>query len=224
MPGRFAVILILIGMTAMTAAATTIRLIPFDQKVDRAASIFFGKCLRSESRLDPGGRIVTYSTFAVEKMLKGAPAQEATVVLPGGTIGDVRTVVIGTPGLQDGQEYVVFVRNTSAGPTILYWTQGVYSVETDAGGQKNVIPVARGAVLIDTQRGMAVAAEEAMPIAQFESRLRDTISRHEALRMEMVERQRSHSRGLLAVLFDNKMLVLLGLGASAAAIRLLFRR
>jgi hypothetical protein len=41
----------------MAVAAT------FDDKVDRAASIILGKCLRQESRFDPSGRwIVTYST------------------------------------------------------------------------------------------------------------------------------------------------------------------
>src|SRR5947207_12609301 len=93
----------------------------FDDKVDNAAAIILGKCVRTESRFDPSGRwIVTYSTFAVEKSLKGTAAGEVTLVTPGGSVGSVHQSTVGVPAFREGDEQVVFVKNTRLGPTVLY--------------------------------------------------------------------------------------------------------
>ena len=68
-------------LSAPAAHATMELAATFDQKVENAASIILGKCVHKESRLDPTGRwIVTFSTFQVEKTMKGTALPEITVV------------------------------------------------------------------------------------------------------------------------------------------------
>jgi len=63
--------LVLLAVPAAHAAIAVAA--SFDDKVDNAAAIILGKCIRTESKYDPSGRwIVTYSTFAVEKSFKGS--------------------------------------------------------------------------------------------------------------------------------------------------------
>src|SRR2546427_12408309 len=101
---------------SMAVAAT------FDDKVAHATSIILGKCVRTESKFDPSGRwIVTYSTFSVEKSFKGNAAGEVTLVTPGGGVGNIHQSTVGVPAFREGDEQVVFVKNTRLGPTVLYF-------------------------------------------------------------------------------------------------------
>src|SRR5205085_9474331 len=117
--------LVLLALPAAHAAIAAAA--SFDDKVDNAAAIILGKCVRTESRLDPSGRwILTYSTFAVEKSFKGGAAGEVTLVTPGGSVDGVHQSTIGVPAFREGDEHVVFVKNTRLGPTVLYFDQGTY--------------------------------------------------------------------------------------------------
>src|SRR3954454_24737062 len=117
--------LLLLALPAVHAAVVAAA--SFDEKVDNAAAIILGKCIRTESKLDPSGRwIVTYSTFAVEKSFKGDTAQEVTLITPGGSVGGVHQSSVGVPEFRQGDEHVVFVKNTRLGPTVLYFDQGTY--------------------------------------------------------------------------------------------------
>src|SRR6476620_5926017 len=72
------------------AHATVAQAASFDEKVENAESIVLGRCVKTESRMDPSGRwIVTYSTFKVDQALKGQPASEVTVVTPGGEVNGI---------------------------------------------------------------------------------------------------------------------------------------
>src|SRR5437016_14614168 len=70
----------------------------FDEKVDHAAAIILGKCVKTEARFDPTGRwIVTYATFDVEQSMKGNAAGQITIVTPGGSVNGVHQVTSGVP-------------------------------------------------------------------------------------------------------------------------------
>src|SRR5262245_34604979 len=106
----------LVALVSPSAHAAIAAAASFDDKVDNAAAIILGKCLRTESRFDPSGRwIVTYSTFAVEKSFKGTAAGEVTLVTPGGSVGGVHQSTVGITAFHEGDEHVLFVKNTSLG-------------------------------------------------------------------------------------------------------------
>jgi hypothetical protein len=209
----------------IAAEASLARAVTFDDKVENAAAIVLGKCTAQRAQWDPDHRwILTYSTFKVEKAMKGSMQPEVTVVTPGGAVDGVHQETIGMPAFREGADNVLFIRNTAAGPTVLYFEQGAYEVVPDAKGERIVQPVASNAVHIDPQRGMAVGPEGARPLRQFESEVNVSLRRAAAQRMEMVRPRPKKQASLGEILHRNRLLVVLaafGLFLSAGQ---LFRR
>ncbi|HYS53911.1 MAG TPA: hypothetical protein VER58_09155 [Thermoanaerobaculia bacterium] len=201
---------------SMAVAAT------FEDKVAHATAIIFGKCVRQDSRFDPTGRwIVTYSTFQIEKTMKGNALPEMTVVTPGGQVGSVHQDTIGVPEFHPGSENVIFVKDSSLGPTVLYFEQGAYDVTTDDRGEKIVSPVLSNLVKIDTQRGMAVAPNDApRPLPQFERQVGDTLRalREQKIRMDTLDAERLRQEASFwSVVKQNKWTIVLALAGIAFA-------
>ena len=173
------------------AEATIERAASFDEKVENAAAIVVGKVARQETKFDPSRRwILTYTTFNVEKSLKGGTGGEITVVTPGGRVGDIYQDTIGIPEFKKGDDHVVFVKNSSEGPTVLYFDQGTYDVVKDDKGERIVAPVATDAVQLDTQRGMAVSGGETpRTLRDFETAVRTSERRTTFNRMELIRKQ-----------------------------------
>jgi hypothetical protein len=215
-----------LSLLPVSAGATLMRAASFDEKVENAQSIVLGRCIKTESRLDPTGRwILTYSTFRVEKSLKGGPATEVTVVTPGGHVGNRYQDTIGVPDFKAGDERVLFVKNAKVGPTVLYMDQGAYEVAKDDRGEKIIIPVASDAVKVDAQRGLAVAPESARSLRAFENDVRISLRRSEVQRMQVIERERAKQQASIgSVLSRNKLLIALALLGAALATWQLLRR
>lgn len=209
----------------LSAEATILKAVGFEEKVENAASIVVGTCVAQQSRWDAAQDwILTYSTFRVEKTLKGAPAQEITIVTPGGTVGDVVQEVIGVPRFREGEENVVFVRHSQAGPTVLYLEQGNYKVVKNERGDRMVMPAVSSAVLVDTGRGTAVQPEPARSLRDFEGAVRESIRRGEVLRMRMIERQKKEQASFWKQIERNKSLVMLALLGAILASWQLYKR
>jgi hypothetical protein len=151
--------LVTIALAVPAANAAVAQAATFDEKVDNAAAIFLGKCVKTEAKFDPTGRwIVTYATFNVEDTMKGAAAGQVTVVTPGGSVNGIHQETIGVPAFHEGDEHVLFLKNTRLGPTPLYFDQGTYNVASDEHGEKMIVPMPSNVMHIDTQRAMAVVA------------------------------------------------------------------
>lgn len=187
-----AAVLTVAAICAVPAARATIyEAATFDEKVNAAQAIVVGKVIKRESRFNADrSQILTYTTFRVEKTLKGGVPQEVTIVTPGGKVGDTQQTTVGVPVFDEGSENVVFVRDTKAGPTVLYFDQGAYDVVKDDRGDRLVVPVTSDAVRIDTQRGVAVPAEEPVSLKQFEGAVRAATERGGRFnRMATLDRQ-----------------------------------
>ena len=215
-----------LALAPLTASATITQAIPFEQKVETAEAIVLGKVVAQESQWDAQKKwILTSTTFEIEKTFKGMPAQRVTVVTPGGTVGTVAQNVIGVPRFRNGDEHVVFVRNTRSGPTVLYFEQGAYRVEVDGRGDRIVQPLVSSAVMVDSQRGVAVAPEGPRPLRAFEERVRNTIRDREAVRMDLLEKKKREEESTLwAMVNRNRSIVALALLGAAIATWQLLRR
>ena len=200
-----------VALAPIAAQATIATAKSFDDKVENASAIVLGRCLDQQSRWDDSHKLIlTYTTFRVEKMIKGQPAQEFTVVTPGGVVGTTAQDVVGVPRFSKGDDHVVFVRNTRAGPTVLYFEQGAYEVVAE-GGERMVKPLVSSAVLVDTQRGMAVAPERPRSLRDFENHVRETVRRREIARMEMIVKAKRKDASVASVLRRNWPIVALAL-------------
>src|SRR5437773_7388530 len=110
---RFLALATVALLSVPAARATLATAATFDEKVENAAAIVFGKCIKTESRMDPTGRwILTFSTFEISKTIKGAAVPQITVVTPGGQVGSIHQDSIGIPQFRAGEENVIFVKNS----------------------------------------------------------------------------------------------------------------
>ncbi|HVS33355.1 MAG TPA: hypothetical protein VMS98_18100 [Thermoanaerobaculia bacterium] len=208
------------------AEATLAQTVTFDQKVENAAAIVAGQVVKKESKFDPSRRwILTYTTFRVDKTLKGGAGGEITVVTPGGRVGEIYQDTIGVPEFKEGREHVLFVKNSEAGPTVLYFDQGAYDLIRDEQGQRIVAPVASDAVRVDTQRGVAIPEEVPRTLQQFETEIRTSERRAVFHRMEMVRKQQEQKQtSIFSTMARYKFLFAAALiGLTLATIHLLRR-
>lgn len=216
-----------LALTPLASEATLMRAVTFDQKVETSAAIIVGECVRTESKWDRSGKqILTYATFRIEKTIKGSPQpnQELTVVTPGGTVGHIRQDSIGVPSFSEGDDHLLFVRNSEVGPTVAYLEQGAYDVVGKA-GERIVMPMASEAAHIDEQRGVAVPAEEARPLGQFEKEVRAAEKRIAFQRNEILKnRQKAAPTSVWTVVRRNALLIALALIGAALATRTILRR
>jgi hypothetical protein len=166
----------LAGGALLPLSASVARAVSFNRKVNDADAIVLGKVIRTRSDYDPSKRwILTYATFQVEQSLKGQPTSEVTIAVPGGSMNGVRQETVGVPHYEQGDERVVFVKNTQLGPSVLYFDQGNYNVSRD-GAEVMVAPAPSSAVLIDQQSGKAVEAEsQPLSLSQFQGRVQDAL-------------------------------------------------
>ena len=219
-------LVVLLLLVAAPAHGTIARAIEFDQKVADAGAIIVGECVAQQSRWDPSRNwILTYSTFRVEKTLKGAPAQQITIVTPGGTVGDVVQEIIGVPRFREGEQNVVFVRQSQAGPTVAFLEQGNYKIQTNDRGERMTVPAVTSSVLVDTGRGTAVSPESPRTLREFEGAVREVVRRRETMRMELLERKKKEQASLWNQVRRNRSLVALALlGVILATWQLIYRR
>jgi hypothetical protein len=214
-------------LVTVSADASVARFASFDDKVEKASQIVLAKCVKQRAEWDSAHRwILTYSTFNVEKSYKGDGAQEVTVITPGGVVGEVHQATVGMPAFREGQDNVLFVRNTAVGPTVLYFEQGAYDVVRDDRNNRIVQPVMSDSVHVDTQRGMAVAPESARPLRTFETEVQTSLRRQAAQRMELIRARQKEQQPptIVDILQRNKLLVALAMAGIALATWHLIKR
>ena len=215
----------LLFLASAAANATVLRAIAFEEKVDRADAILLGRCIAQTSHFDATRDwILTRSTFRVEKTMKGLPAQEITIVTPGGTAGNVAQEVIGIPKFRKGDENLLFVRHSSAGPTVLYFEQGAYRVQEDGRGERVVRPMLSTPIVAGNGRGTTIVPEPPRNLRDFERDVVETVRRREAQRMQMIEQRRREESSLRFRLRRNAPLVALAVVGALLASWQLYRR
>jgi hypothetical protein len=214
--------IVMIAAVVPAAHAAIAQAATFDEKVDHAAAIILGKCVKTEARFDPTGRwIVTYATFDVEQSMKGNAAGQITIVTPGGSVNGVHQVTSGVPVFREGDEHVVFLRNTRLGPTPLYFDQGTYDVAAGEHGEKMIVPMPSNVMHIDTQRGMVVAApsDEPRTLSDFQRAVSASMG-GTAKRLQMsalAAAKPKPQKSVWTTLASNKLLVALALIGIAIA-------
>jgi hypothetical protein len=223
--------LVAIVIAVPAAQAAIAQAATFDEKVDHAAAIILGKCVKTDARYDPTGRwIVTYATFDVEDSMKGNAAGQVTIVTPGGSVNGIHQETSGIHVFREGDEHVVFLRNTRLGLTPLYFDQGTFNVAAGEHGQKMIVPMATNVIHIDTQRAMAVApADEprtldAFKVAVAES-MKGTATRMQQQMNAIPPSKTPQQKSIWSALGENKLLVALAfVGIAIAGWQLLRRR
>jgi hypothetical protein len=176
----FCFTLVAIGVVAVSAPRATV-LLPaeFREIVGNSQIIAYGRVLDAIPELsDDRKRIDTVVTFEVGTYLKGGPGETLTFRVPGGQIGRYRSVMVGAPVFESGDEAVLFLtRRDDDGPRVFGLNQGVFRVQREARSQRRlVLPplVARGESPEVVVRG--TATRQPMPLETFGAQVRSIIA------------------------------------------------
>lgn len=160
--------------------ATVIVPAEFRQTVQGSDVIAYGRvsAVRPEWS-DDRRRIETYVTFDVASYFKGNSGPTIVFKVPGGQIGRYRSVLIGAPVFQPGDEAFLFLKtDVSSTPVVFGLNQGVFRVRPDAGTGRRL--VASPALLAGSdapevlERG--APARRSMPIESFAARIQAVLA------------------------------------------------
>jgi hypothetical protein len=157
------------------AGATVLAPVDLPELVRDAGAIVRGRVAAVEGRWTPDRRTIeTIVTLDVAASLKGALGDTVQFVVPGGTLGRYRRIVVGAPEMIVGQQLIVFL--AWRGPTypyVLGLSQGVYRVVAD-GSQWRVTPppLAGTAGMPPVRIVRGDPFRRAMTLEEFEGRVR----------------------------------------------------
>jgi hypothetical protein len=139
-----AAVCVLVTLLPGDAGATVLTPIEFSELVRASQAIAYGQVLSVRARQSGDRlRIETLVTLRVDRYLKGDLGPEVTLLVPGGTLGRYRSIVVGAPRFTEGEEVVLFL--SARGPSIPYVLrlgQGVFRVVREPiSGERMIAPV-----------------------------------------------------------------------------------
>jgi hypothetical protein len=144
---RRVLVMALLLVVPAAIRATVLVPIEFRELVAVATTIVHGRVTEVRTEWVDGRRsIETFLTVDAGEYFKGGPGETVLVRLPGGTMGRYRTVFVGAPEFQRGDEVVLFLRgNPSRGAVIVGLSQGAFRVAPDRTGRRVVtMPILMG--------------------------------------------------------------------------------
>ena len=173
---RIALCALLLFVTSRVSA-TVLLPIEFRELVASAPVIVHGEVVDVRSEWVDGRRAVeTFVTVEAADYMKGDLGERVTFKVPGGQLGRYRTVFVGAPTFQPGDEVVLFLK--AAGPSFPYiigLSQGVFRIVSDAQSGRRLVtpPAVMAAAGLDTVtivRGDA--ARRPVPLETFRESVR----------------------------------------------------
>jgi hypothetical protein len=149
----------------------TLERLSLDEMIARSTAIVRGKVTGARPAIS-GSVIYTHYTIQVSERLKGSGAGAVDLVVPGGTMNNVRQSFSGAPTFNSGEGYVFFLWTSRAGITqILGLTQGVFSLERDSSSDPVATRTATRELMLDRHTGRPVK-DETLVMRLSELRLR----------------------------------------------------
>ena len=155
-----------VWLLGSTLHATVIVPAEFREVVQGSDIIAYGRVesVRAEWS-DDRRRIETLVTFDVSSSLKGDPGRTIVFKVPGGTLGRYRSVMMGAPVFEPGDEAFVFLKTGVAPTPVVYgFNQGVFRVRPEAATGRRL--VASPALLAgsDAPQALVRGAPERRPV------------------------------------------------------------
>jgi hypothetical protein len=175
---RWGVLALLAALCSGVVLDATV-VVPLDLRelVSQAATIAYGRVVDVRAFV-AGGRTESVVTLGAPFFLKGSGGREVVFRLPGGRVGRYRTVVMGTPVLQAGDEVVVFLAEAAGQPpTLIGFSQGLLKVSRPARDAAPMLlspPVSRGTGTQRVVRG--TDSPRFMPLAEFVGQVRGLVA------------------------------------------------
>lgn len=169
---------IVLAAAVLAAGATTLEKLSVEEMVQKSTAVVRARA-GAASAVQRGSMIYTVYRLQVSEVLKGTVSPSAEVYVPGGTYGRYRQSIAGSPVLEPGREYVLFLWASPRGLVqVIGLSQGVFQVKTAAGGE---VLLVRGKIEAEFVNRMGRAVEDSGERLSL-ARLRDMIARAAARR------------------------------------------
>lgn len=161
-------------LAAALLSATSLEKLSMEQLVERSTAIVQGKVLDSAT-MKRGSVIYTNYRVQVAKAHKGSAPATLEVSVPGGQFGGYRQSFSGTPRLESGAEYVIFVWTSRSGINhTIGLAQGVFDVRTTAAGQVWLTRGAIDALMLDASGKEAQDKGFSLPMSRLSDLIRSS--------------------------------------------------
>lgn len=165
---RFSLALLLMGSCL---SGTTLEQLSLDEMVQKATSIVRAR-VASASPMQRGNLIHTAYRLQVVEQLKGSAGSTLEVAVPGGRLGQFRQTIPGSPVLESGKEYVVFVWTGKSGTNhIIGLSQGLFEVQRAADGSMVLQRPATDARMLDKQGREVQSHAVSLPLRSLQAKL-----------------------------------------------------
>jgi hypothetical protein len=128
---RYLPLALVLALCALPLLSATLQQLSMNDLIVKSTAIVHGK-VASSSAAFTNKIIYTHYIIQVSESFKGGNQTSIDVVVPGGTVGNLRQSFSGTPTFNVGDEYVFFLWTSRAGLTqVLGLTQGLFAVAQD---------------------------------------------------------------------------------------------
>ncbi|HLH19074.1 MAG TPA: hypothetical protein VKX45_17770 [Bryobacteraceae bacterium] len=145
-----------LAVCGMPLQGATLERLSMADMIARSTAIVRGKVTGSTAAFS-GPVIYTHYTVQVTEALKGTASGTVDVVLPGGVAQNLRQSFAGTPTLDTGAEYVLFLYTGKSGlTTIVGLTQGLFTLNSAAAGDPTATRTATRELMLDRATGRPV--------------------------------------------------------------------
>jgi FlgD Ig-like domain/Matrixin len=128
---KFAYLVIVLALFTLSLASASFAVVhkmEIRDLRDASSDIIVGRVMSYEAAWD-GNLIYTYYKVKVLDRVKGNPADEITVRVPGGEVGEVILMVSDTPYLKSGEDAFLFLKQNGDVREVTGWYQGKYAIK-----------------------------------------------------------------------------------------------
>jgi len=170
--------LLLLAAAALAAGATTLEKLSVEEMVQQSTAIVRARA-SAASTVQRGSMIYTVYRLQVSEVLKGSASAE--VLVPGGTYGRYRQSIAGSPVLEPGVEYVLFLWASPRGLVqVIGLSQGVFQLKTASTGEALLVRSKIEAEFVDRQGRAAEDSGMSLSLAGLRELIARTQPRGEA--------------------------------------------
>ncbi len=173
---RNSVIALAILAFGAPAWATTLQQLTLDVMIQKSTAIVRGKAVQTSSAMR-GPVIFTHYRVLVTEQMKGAPAAQFDVAVPGGTVASLTQNYSGSPAFADGLEHVFFLWTSRTGLTqVIGLSQGLFDLKNDNTGNLVVSRAASSDRMLDPAGHQITDGSFSMRLTDFKSRVSNVLA------------------------------------------------
>jgi len=148
-----------------TSLASSGSIEPLEEIANRSDRIVVGRVCQITTAEVPSGGFQTQVTFTNVTAWKGLVSNHFDLFLPGGTLGQRRSVLVGTPPFRMGEDWVVFTLTNTLGHSILaHPLQGALRIADGSrvAVPENAVPAKASEAHVDSDPTFAIISTDTL--------------------------------------------------------------